>query len=551
MDIKPRDQTIKNLLESGFYRIPRFQRPYSWDRENVAEFWNDAVVADSPAYFIGSFVLHTERQRPDVYNVVDGQQRLTTITLLLAAVRDVLDAQGFNDQAVGVQKLIERADLNNELQFVLQSETPYPYLQEQIQKHGKLEVAGELGAEEKALEAAFVFLKGQVSQAVAAISEDTTLSAEKRKDKIRTKLLEVRDRLLRLQLIAIQLGTEDDAYLIFETLNTRGKDLSVSDLVKNHLTRLLKPTHKGVDRSKDKWNRVLATLEGSEAEIDVNRFLHHSWLSRNAYTTEKLLFKEVKKAVLKTNAAAFLESLVEDAQTYRYVLEPSSRRWTKQERPIIQSLIALASFRVVQPVPMLLSIIRAYDKSALSLKQTIGLLCSMEDFHVQFTAVTNQRTGGGTAFMYALGARELTPGNQKDKNGQVIKAFKQKLRDRIPSYEEFEAGMLDIRFSNENTRQRQLVRYLLRRVDEHLRTGVRPDYEQMTVEHLASQNPSGAAEASEDVIGMLGNLLLVPQELNEGLKNLPVKVGFPRFPGHRPKLSLFPFHSPQGSDIRA
>ncbi len=125
--------------------------------------------------------------------------------------------------------------------------------------------------------------------------------------------------------------------------------------------------------------------------------------------------------------------------------------------------------------------------------------------------------------MYALGARELTPGNQKDKNGQVIKAFKQKLRDRIPSYEEFEAGMLDIRISNENTMQRQLVRYLLRRVDEHLRTGVRPDYEQMTVEHLASQNPSGAAEASEDVIGMLGNLLLVPQELNEGLKNLPVK----------------------------
>jgi len=441
MDIKPRDQTIKNLLESGFYRIPRFQRPYSWDRENVEDFWNDAVVADDPDYFIGSFVLHTEKQAADVYNVVDGQQRLTTITLLLACVRNALDLHGFSDQAMGVQKLIERPDLNNEVQFVLQSETPYPYLQEQIQKHGNGEELGELGAEERALQAAFTFLGQQIGKAIESIERDTTIADAKRKESIRAKLLEIRDKLLRLQLIAIQLGTEDDAYLIFETLNTRGKDLSVSDLVKNHLTRLLKPTNKGVDRSKDKWNKVLATLEGSEADIDVNRFLHHSWLSRYAYTTEKLLFKQIKRVVSKLNAAEFLESLVGDARTYRQVLEPASRRWTKQEAPIVRSLLALMSFRVVQPVPMLLSILRAYDSDALTLAQTVQLLSSMEDFHAQFTAVTAQRTGGGTAFMYALGARDLSASNTKDKNGQVLKAFRQKLRDRIPRYEEFEAGI--------------------------------------------------------------------------------------------------------------
>src|SRR2546422_5504790 len=162
LEIKPVDQTVKNLLETSFYRIPRFQRPYSWDRENVDDFWADAVVAEDPDYFIGSFVLHKSKSNPDTLFVVDGQQRLTTITLLLAAVRDHLDGLAKKDLATGVQKLIERPDINNEQQFVLQSETPYPFLQEYIQKYGAAELPASSGAEEDALKAAFDYLKNQV-----------------------------------------------------------------------------------------------------------------------------------------------------------------------------------------------------------------------------------------------------------------------------------------------------------------------------------------------------------------------------------------------------
>jgi hypothetical protein len=147
----------------------------------------------------------------------------------------------------------------------------------------------------------------------------------------------------------------------------------------------------------------------------------------------------------------------------------------------------------------------------------------MEDFHVQFTAITAQRTGGGTAFMYALAARELTKGQGKDKRAQVLRAFKQKMKDRVPSSEEFEAGLLDVRFSDANTKQRQLVRYLLRRLDQHFRTGPVPDYDQMTIEHIASQNPAGQVNAAPDSVAMFGNLLLVSEELNGKLKNKPGK----------------------------
>ena len=125
MEIKPIDLSVSKLLKSSFYRIPRFQRPYSWDRENVSDFWTDALVSDDADYFIGSFVVFKE-QSGDKLLVVDGQQRLTTITLLLAALRDAFAQNEDTALALGVQQLIERLDINNEQQYVLDSETLDP-----------------------------------------------------------------------------------------------------------------------------------------------------------------------------------------------------------------------------------------------------------------------------------------------------------------------------------------------------------------------------------------------------------------------------------------
>lgn len=283
MEIKPVDQTVKTLLESFFYRIPRFQRPYSWDRENVADFWNDAVTSDDLDYFIGSFVVYRESTGSDTLLIVDGQQRITTITLLLAAIRDALAEDGHDDLAKGIQQLIERPDINHRKQYVLQSDSPYPYLQEYIQKFGAPDLDASTGAEEDALEQAYSFLRNQLATVIAAVDTDASIASGKKAKVRKERLLAIRDRLMRLQLILIQLTSEDDAYLIFETLNTRGKNLTVSDLVKNHLTRMLKPKNRSVDASREKWESIRAHFDESDVDIDMNRFLHHSWLSRHPY----------------------------------------------------------------------------------------------------------------------------------------------------------------------------------------------------------------------------------------------------------------------------
>jgi uncharacterized protein with ParB-like and HNH nuclease domain len=115
MDIKPTDQTIKTLLESSFLKVPRFQRPYSWERENVADFWADVVASEDPDYFIGSFAVFRAFQGSDTLLIVDGQLRITTITLLLAAIRDQFADLGHQDLAEGIQGLIERRNINHEM----------------------------------------------------------------------------------------------------------------------------------------------------------------------------------------------------------------------------------------------------------------------------------------------------------------------------------------------------------------------------------------------------------------------------------------------------
>ncbi len=181
VNIKPIDRTIRQLLESGFYKIPRFQRPYSWERTHVEDFWDDAVVSEDLDYFIGSFVMYPNSKDSNTLMMVDGQQRPTTITILLAVIRNAFDVIGDSELARGIQKRIETEDIDNKRMYILQSETSYPYLQEHIQKHGQAELDGNAGSEEAALKVGFYFLTGKVQTVLEDIDTDASVASNRKK----------------------------------------------------------------------------------------------------------------------------------------------------------------------------------------------------------------------------------------------------------------------------------------------------------------------------------------------------------------------------------
>src|SRR5205823_14363135 len=156
--------------------------------------------------------------------------------------------------------------------------------------------------EEESLRSAFDLFNSLVVGVVEGIQNDPSLTDAQKEKLIEERLTSIRNAVLDLKVILVKLDDEDDAYIIFETLNTRGKDLSLADLVKNHVTKHLKVKSASVDQPKIKWEKLLETLEGSSAELDVDTFIHHFWLSRYDYLAAKRLFKVLKRRIGKEQA---------------------------------------------------------------------------------------------------------------------------------------------------------------------------------------------------------------------------------------------------------
>jgi uncharacterized protein with ParB-like and HNH nuclease domain len=516
MKISCFDKQVGQLLSESYYRIPRFQRPYSWDHVNVEEFWNDTVVESDVDYFIGNFVVYDDKS---ALGVVDGQQRITTLTLLLCALRDELAKQGESKLAKGLHALIERANISSEKYYVLQTETSYPYLQENIQRFPeKPEAAEDPGPEETLLKQAFDYLSDKIGGIVTAIQSEPHISKPRKKERIREELSKVRDKVLGLKLIVTQVENDDDAYIIFETLNTRGKDLTLSDLVKSHLSRLLKPANKGVDRARDKWQKLNETFEESEADIRVSTFIHHYWLSRYEYTTEKKLYKALKRQIKKEQAPAFLDDLVLESGLYRTIYEPSYRKWKKEEFAIRDSLAAMNLFRIKQQLPMVLSVMRHFEDGTLKLKHVANVLRAIENFHFAFTAVASQRSSGGISFMYALNARNLHSAKGQ-KKVSTLNAFRKKLSGKLPAFGEFEARFQELKYSTAFSKQKPLVKYILSKIYEKNSPGLAVDPERMTIEHIEPEHPASGTGLSDEQVASIGNLILVTEELNNKLAN--------------------------------
>jgi uncharacterized protein with ParB-like and HNH nuclease domain len=515
MKIHSVDKDVKAILGYNYYCIPTFQRPYSWLREHISDYWYDTIAESDGDYFIGAIVVY--KISNDVYGIVDGQQRLTTITMMLCAIRNTLKDEGFQELANGVHSFIEKPNIDNKLQYVLSTETSYPYFQEYIQKFGARTIDIRPMEEEKNLASAFDQIREYVKDSVLAIKNDPTIAADSKAEKVKNKLVEIRNRILSPKLILIELDDEDDACMIFETLNTRGKDLNVSDLVKNYLVKLMKPANVNVDTVKIQWEKLVSIIEGSSADLGVDTFLHHYWLSQREYVTLKKLFKKIKKDVPKRNAQSFLSELVDEAVTYREINETSAKKWRKEESLIKGALDSYRLFKVKQEIPMVISVMREYKKGIIKTKDATSILNAIENFHCIFTAVTSQRSSGGISQMYASSARDFATANTREKKLIIAKDLCAKLKKKIPSYQEFEANFIEILYTDKITKQKDLVKYILSKIHAFYTEDKVVDYDLMTIEHILPQSQIGKNDINEKDVGQIGNLILVPSKLNAEL----------------------------------
>lgn len=509
MKIESLDRDIRQILSTDYYNIPRFQRPYSWGDENHEDFWTDTIVDSGADYFIGSvIVFQREKGRLDV---VDGQQRLTTLTIMLSAVRDAFDAQGQKALGQGVQAFMERRNVEHLPEYILQTETSNPFFQEVVQKHGASAGTIKTGPEELTLTRAKRFYDAKLEQLVASIADDPRLSdAQKPKDVVKA-LKAIRDKVLGLKLILVTVDNEDDAYFIFETLNSRGMNLTIADLVKNHLFRQLKKKNRKVDVPRENWKQIHDLFERSSANIDLSGFIHHQWLSKNEYTSKAKAFRLLKRDVTKAKAQQYLDDLVSDSEHYRTIHEPRWWKWQSGTREMRLALEALRVFRVDQPTPFVLSVLRAYHDGVIRAKLAKQALTMVEEYHFGFTAITGTSSSGGVTKMYAMHAREVARATDAAEVRDSIKRLKDKLR--LPSEDVFVSKFTELNYSTSESKQKRLVRYVLEKHYKSNASGHLPDFDLMTIEHVLPQSTATTESAN------IGNLVLVDEKLNGLLSN--------------------------------
>ena len=514
MRIESQDRKIDELLKAHTFVIPRFQRPYSWEPDHITEFWQDVLENLGQSYFIGSMVVY-KTGRSSVA-VVDGQQRLTTITILLCAIRDVYNILEEHDLANGLQAYIEQKNRDNKTEYVLQTETSFPYLQEEVLKNGPADVPFDIGREEEAIERAFKIFKSEIIDFVSEYLSNREQSTEDNQKDAIEWLSKLRDTVFDLNVIIVTLDNEDDAYLIFETLNTRGKDLALSDLLRNHFAKYLKPTGE-VDHSTLKWSRVLDTIGSAPMPLDPDTFIVHSWQSRYDFVTKAKAFQKAKSRINKKNAKSHLDRFVSDASHWRSIFD-TDFSWNKQERQVARSLAALRIFKVVQPTPGILSLIRAYRDDIIKLKTLVRAIGCIEKFHFSFNAITSSRSSGGISGMYSSFGRQVFDSKDSNQVGVAIEELLSKLRDREVAESEFDAGFEQVIFTRLHSSQKSLVQYILRKVALFEKQPFIGDSDDLTIEHLLPQSKSKEGKR-DSVVGQIGNLILIDQETNRQISD--------------------------------
>lgn len=521
MDLHAYTKTVYDIFSiNKKYVVPRFQREYSWGDDEVTELWRDLVSSiftkdeqlENQEYFIGSLVLVGEDKSTE-FKIVDGQQRLTTITILLSALVDSFRDIKREDLAQGLYGFIEGRDVSNKQFFKLENENPKPFLQNSIQNYQKVPTKPS-SDEESNLFNSFTFFSKRLQKSSLSREFGTFWQTSKRDDQTKYSMVleALRDQALTfLKTIYITVGNEDEAYTIFETLNARGMNLSPLDLMKNEIFKVLADEHP-VDAAKFKWKTLYSTLAAREERIDIDIYVRHFWLSKYEFTTEDKIYKSFKRKTNsdKTLIKEFLDDIVLEADYYKKISTPISTDWKQQEeKSVYDSLIALNIFKVTQVRTLLLALLSQRNKKLLELTDLKECTIALENFHFLFSAITSSRASGLES-KYSKYARNLRSCKDTKSSRDVLKELKDDIKLKVPALETVREGFKTLVFTDEETRHKKIIQYIFRRWELFLNQTNELEPVQITIEHVVPQSDTKLAEC----IGSIGNLLPLGTAIN-------------------------------------
>ena len=491
--------TFGELFTNGrTFAVPRFQRNYKWDEDQWEELWEDLIASaeSDKEHYMGAIVLKTHETRKH-FEIIDGQQRLVTLTLLVLAAVKCFESwaeEGHESSANSERAQLYRgrflrakdaASLVETSRLVL-NRNDGAFFKGTLLQLRKPVAPNRLRESEKLMWRAFNYFLGQFQGRFGADHNASGLS----------HLLDAAsDKLLFIQILV---SDEMDAYTVFETLNARGTQLTVTDLLKNYLFSRFGQDENAIDVAEDQWNRITAGKEK-----DFPKLLRHYWNSHHGVTRPPRLFKAIRESVNQhDDALALLDELETVSNVYSALRNPDDELWL--ELPAARKYVAeIDLFGVTQCYPLLFAAWQHMREDFVAVLR----ICAIISFRYIVIGKLNTQP---MERAYVEAARKVRSG-EINTSTQVLT----NLRSLYVPDEQFEADFALAKIPGPS----KLVRYVLFAIENHLSGNVRShDSDGATLEHILPENPDEAwlavfPEANSEVY-RLGNYTLLEASSN-------------------------------------
>jgi uncharacterized protein with ParB-like and HNH nuclease domain len=521
--IHAEEMKIEEVLtgNSEYYKIPDYQRRFSWKREQLEDFWFDlnSLEADEE-HFLGSIVVITGAHNIgfNELELVDGQQRLTTIMLLLKNIQ-----KKFKDN----QEYNEMAKMINANYLFTKNKKAKRRIQLELGKLDHSDYENIMNDNMKSID------NQNLINAYKFFEEKLSKMTEKEIEEVYDKLLE------QILVVLIQAQNEKSAFRLFETLNDRGLELSAIDLMKNYLLKVANNNEDvDTDLIKENWENIILNIQDVNRKV---RFFRHYIMSSEPVTNSKITQRRVYdrfKEIINEDLADYnltiedyIKNMEEKSELYRNINNANigDDFFTKNQRTIIND--HLNNFNAIGALPARTLLLKAFDqtlKKELSVQDLTSILEYIETFSIR--RIVGQLATGELDTIYNY----LAVNAFSEDNPELF--IKNYFKKNMPSDSEFENNFKERDFRNNDQTKYILDTFEKKHFMKNAAGKSIKERSEVHIEHIAPTSSFTAKKYKkwadyldvdkaefENLKTRIGNLTLLEYKLNIRASNKPFK----------------------------
>ncbi|MCY7283903.1 MAG: DUF262 domain-containing HNH endonuclease family protein [Cyanobacteria bacterium CAN_BIN43] len=506
-----RTTSFGDLISNGkIYRVPPFQRDYSWNEENWEDLWQDILgLHNDPesSHYMGALVLQSSGTSDKEFTIIDGQQRLATLSIIAIAViekiKRLVEQEDEAEANQRRQEILKRTYLSDRdprsLRYsskLLLNENNNDFYQSNLINLRKPLNVRSLAKSNQLLWQAFQYFSNRLEEL-----QEVLRSGEK----LATFLADT----VAQRLLFIQINVEDElnAYTVFETLNARGIELSSTDLLKNYLFSLFRGPD-DLQEAQRQWRRIVNTVQMEKFP----EFLRYYLSLEQTRVRRERLFKLVRESVVGAQQAFDLLDQLENYGSLFVALGNSNDEFwrdTPENRPYIREL---ELFRVKQAYSTLFA---AYKKfSPENFTRLLKLVCVLS---FRYTVVSSLNPNE-LETRYNKMAIAIT--NEETTNPRQVFDG---LRSVYVSDEKFLQDFSLLSISTKG-QKKKLVRYILCKLEADA-SHIDVDEDSFSIEHILPESPTDGWRQNftdtqvEEMTYRIGNLIPLEPNLNRQVGN--------------------------------